>query len=339
MKVAVLSFADQHAVAYAELLHGMPDVELLVADPDGAPDDPARGRGAADRLGATYAEGWEELFALRPDAVVLTTENDSWPALVERAAEAGAHVLCEYPYAADETGAEAEEFDRLLRMCEEAGVRLTVASTACFGPAFAVVRDKIAEGEVVGDVKTIHGAYNGPRPSGTQAAGSGALGTNAPQLLDMVDAVLGGVSAEQVYAQTNGVGAEPGVTSAALMTVRYADGTVASLDCSWGAPDAGPSAYGPVMSFIGDRASVDYTASPRLLGGFEARERRERRETRGEDPHAVMLAEFVAGVRLGSGAGPDGAAALRTLRVIRAARESARTGQPVDLAGAQPVLP
>ncbi|MEU8605163.1 Gfo/Idh/MocA family protein [Streptomyces parvulus] len=339
MKVAVLSFAGRRAVVYAELLRGMPDVELLVADPDGAPDDPARGRSTADRLGATYAEGWEELFALRPDAVVLSTEEGSWRALGERAAEAGAHVLCEYPCAVDETGAEADELDRLVRVCEKAGVRLTVASTACFVPAFAVVRDKISEGEAVGDVKTIHGAYNAPRPSGTRAARSGALGTNAPQLLDLVDAVLGGVPAEQVYAQTNGVGAEPGVASAALVTVRYADGTVASLDCSWGAPDAGPSASGPVMTFIGDRASVDYTASPRLLGGFDALERRARHVTRGEDPQAVMLAQFVAAVGLESGAGPDGAAALRTLRVIRAARESARTGQPVDLAGAQPVLP
>ncbi|MFC7987553.1 Gfo/Idh/MocA family protein [Streptomyces sp. NPDC057336] len=340
MKVAVLSLADTRAARYAELLRDMPGVDLLVADPDGSPDDPARGRNAADRLGATYAMGWDELFTFRPDAVIVVCEDGNLRgSLVERAARAGAHVLCEYPSAADETHAEVTDIDSMVRVCEEAGVPLTFASPPCFGPAFGVVREKITEGEAVGEITTIHGAFNGPRPAGACADRGGALGTNAPQLLDMVDVVLGGVPAQQVYAQTNEVGAEPGVASAALLTVRYANGAVASLDCSWGAPDAGPSARGPVMTFIGDRASVDFTASPRLLGGFDAATARERQVTRGDDPGAVMLREFVAGVRRGSGAGPDGAAAVRTLRVIRAARESARTGRPVEVTAPQPVLP
>nr|AHD24390.1 dihydrogenase [Streptomyces albogriseolus] len=331
MKVAVLSFAEERAATYAGLLHAMPDVDLLVADPDGSPDDPGRGRSTARRLGATFAEGWDELFGLRPDAVVVVGEPGACRPLVERAARAGVPVLCEYPPTDGETDAERDA-EVMARVCEEAGVRLSVVSPVCFGPAFAAVRGELAKGEVTGGLTTIHGAYNGPRPAGERAARSGALGTNAPQLLDMVDAVLGGVHAEQVYAQTNGVGAEPGVASAALVTVRYADGTVVSLDCSWGAADAGPSAAGPVMTFIGEKASVEFTACPRLLGGFDAVTSRERPQTRGIDPYAVMLGEFVAGVSRGSGAGPDGAAALRTLRVIRAARESARTGRPVELA-------
>ncbi|MEU3735402.1 Gfo/Idh/MocA family oxidoreductase [Streptomyces sp. NPDC033538] len=335
MKVAVLSFAHERAATYARLLHDMPDVDLLVADPDGSPDDPARGRATAHRLGATYAADWDALFGLRPDAVVVTSEADLRRGLVERAAKAGAHVLCEFPPAADEVDAEA-----MVRVCEDAGVRLSIASPVCFGPAFTAVRREIAEGEVLGGLTTIHGAYNRPRPTGAQAARSGALGTNAPPLLDMVDAVLGGVDAEQVYAQSNSVlGAEPGMESAALVTVRYADGTVASVDCSWGSPESGQFAGGPVMTFIGNRASVEFNASPRLLGGFDSGVSGERWETRGDDPYAVMLGEFVAASRRGSGAGPDGAAAVRTLRVIRAARESVRTGRPVEVAVPQTVLP
>ena len=327
MKVAVLSFAHERAATYARLLHDMPDVELVVADPDGAPDDPARGSGTARRLGARYAAGWDELFALRPDAVVVTSEAGRRRELVERAAGVGAQVLCEHPSAADEADALA-----MVRVCEDAGVRLSIASPACFGPAFAAVRGQIAEGEVLGGLTAVHGAYNRPRPAGAEEARRGALGTNAPHLLDLVDAVLGGPPAEQVYAQSNSVlGAEPGVESAALVTVRYADGTVASLDCSWGPADHGPAVGGPAMTFIGERASIEFTASPRLLGGFDSATSRERWETRGDDPYAVMLGEFVAAVRQGGGAGPDGAAGVRTLRIVQAARASVRTGQPVEL--------
>ncbi|MGQ5640881.1 MULTISPECIES: Gfo/Idh/MocA family protein [unclassified Streptomyces] len=328
MKVAVLSFAHERAATYARLLHDMPDVDLVVADPDGAPDDPTRGSDTARRLGATYVDSWDELFALRPDAVVVTSETDRRRELVERAAGAGAHVLCEHPLATDEADAQA-----MVRACEDAGVRLSLASPTCFGPAFAAVRKEIAEGRVLGGLTAIHGAYNRPCPVGAQAAQGGALGANAPHLLDMVDAVLGGTPAEQVYAQSNSVlSAEPGAESAALVTVRYADGTVASIDCSWGTADSGPAVGGPAMTFIGDRASAEFTASPRLLGGFDAAGSRERWETRGEDPYAVMLGEFIGAARQGSGAGPDGAAGVRTLRIIQAARASVRTGQPVELA-------
>jgi predicted dehydrogenase len=319
MKVAVLSFAHERAATYARLLHDMPDMDLVLADPDGAPDDPARGRDTARRLGSAYADSWDELFALRPDAVVVTSETDRRRELVERAAAAGAHVLCEHPLAADEADALA-----MVRACENAGVRLSLASPTCFGPAFAAVRRQIESGEVLGGLTTIHGAYNRP-----QTAQGGALDANAPALLDMVDTVLGGIAAEQVYAQTNHIlGTEPGIESAALVSVRYADGTVVSIDCSWG-----PAEGGPAMTFIGDRATAEFTASPRLIGGFDSATSRERWETRGDDPYAVMLGEFLAAARQGTGAGPDGATGVRTLRIIRAARASVRTGQPVEPAG------
>ncbi|MGV4988313.1 Gfo/Idh/MocA family protein [Streptomyces sp. NRAIS4] len=335
MKVAVLSFAHERAVTYARLLHDMPDVDLVVADPDGSPDDPARGSGTARRIGARYVDSWDEVFALRPDAVVVTGEAGRRRELVERAAGVGAQVLCEQALAADEEDARA-----MVRACEDAGVRLSMASPTCFGPAFAAVRKEIAEGAVLGGLTAVHGAYNAPYPAGAQARRSGALGTNAPHLLDMLDVVLGGIPAEQVYAQSNSIlGAEPDVESAALVTVRYADGTVASLDCSWGPAEYGPAVGGPAMTFIGERASVEFTASPRLLGGFDRATSGERWETRGEDPYAVMLGEFIGAVRRGSGAGPDGAAGLRTLRIVQAARASMRIGQPVELAVPQTVRP
>ncbi|MDN3027256.1 Gfo/Idh/MocA family oxidoreductase [Streptomyces sp. S.PB5] len=316
MKVAVLSFAHERAAAYARLLHAAPDVDLVVADPGGT-----RGREAARELGAAYADSWDEVFALGPAAVVVTGAPGHRRELVERAAAAGAHVLCEQPFAADAADAEA-----MVQACADAGVRLSLASPTCYSPAFAAVRERLSDTELLGALTTVHGAYNAPRPAG---APGGALDTNAPGLFDLVDLVLGGTPAEQVYAQTNGIrgGASDG-ESAALVSVRYADGTVVSVDCSWGT-DGDRSVHEPALTFIGERASVEFAGAPRLLGGYDAASARERWVLREDDPYAVMLGAFLTAVREGTATGPDGATGVRTLRIIEAARESARTGQPV----------
>ncbi|KOY56397.1 Gfo/Idh/MocA family protein [Streptomyces sp. XY332] len=333
MKVAVLSFAHERAATYARLLHAMPGVDVIIADPDGSPDDPARGEAVARQLGAPYAGGWDEVFALRPEAVVVTSETARRRELVERAAGIGAQVLCAQPMATDEADARA-----MVRACEDAGVRLTLASPACFTPAFDAVRKEIAAGDAIGRLTTLHGVYNGPAPgpshperANREPAGGGALAANAADLLDMVDAVLGGEPAEQVYAQTNSVlGAEPGAESAALVTVRYPSGTVAAIDCSWSVSADRAAADGPRMTFIGDQGSLEFNARPRLLGGFDAAAGGERWEPGGSDAYAAMLGAFIAAVGTGRGAGPDGAAGVRTLRIVQAAYASAHSGRPVD---------
>ncbi|MFF5173700.1 Gfo/Idh/MocA family protein [Micromonospora sp. NPDC000089] len=319
MRVAVLSFASERADTYARLLHDMPDVELLIADPDGSPDDQARGRGVAGELGVSFATDWDEVLEWRPSAVVVTSEVGRRRELVERLAEAEAFVLCEQPLAL-----KVPDVKAMVDTCDMGGVRLTLASPACYSEAFAAVRRGIADG-VVGTLTTIHGSYNTPPAADVDG---GALAANAPYLLDLVDMVLDGEPATQVYAQVNSVLSDrTGPESAAVLTVSYRSGVVASFDCSWSRSPA----RGPAITFIGDKASVEYDLAPRLLGGFDAATGGERREPGGEDPYPLMLGDFLGTIETGEGIGPDGQAALRTQRIIQAAYESVHTGQPVDI--------
>ncbi|WP_410574232.1 Gfo/Idh/MocA family protein [Amycolatopsis sp. cmx-4-61] len=235
-----------------------------------------------------------------PDVEVVAAET--WDAVepVLRAAEAGARVLCEYPSAAKEADLRA--------VVDAGGDRLTFASPACHGEAFAVVRRGIADGGI-GALTTVLGSLT------TRA--DAVLGAAAPYLLDLADAVLGGEPARQVYAQTNTVLNGRIAESAAVLTVRYRSGKVASFDCRRSATGTGR----PAVTFVGDKASVQYDAGPRLLDG-------DRPELGGEDLDALMLRDFLGS---GKSPGPDGQAALRTFRIVQAAYESAHTGQPVDL--------
>jgi predicted dehydrogenase len=243
-----------------------------------------------------YAEGLRAL----PDVEVVATAG--WDAFepVLRAAEAGARVLCEYPSAAKETDLKA--------VVDAGGDRLTFASPACHGEAFAVVRRGIADSGI-GELTTVLGSLD-------TSADGGVLGSAAPYLLDLADAVLGGEPAQQVYAQTNTVLSGHGAESAAVLTVRYQSGKVASFDLR-----RNPAATDrPTVTFIGDKASVQYDAGPKLLDGVDD-------GLGGEDLLSLLLKGFLSD----DAAGPDGQAALRTFRIVQAAYESAHTGQPVDL--------
>ncbi|MEV4057777.1 Gfo/Idh/MocA family oxidoreductase [Amycolatopsis sp. NPDC049688] len=241
-----------------------------------------------------YAEG------LRNVEVVATAGWDEFEPVL-RAAEAGARVLCEYPSAAKEADLKA--------VVDASGDRLTFASPACHGEAFALVRKGIADGGI-GALTTVTGSL-------ATSADGGVLGAAAPYLLDLADAVLGGEPAQQVYAQTNTVLNGHGAESAAVLTVRYRSGQVASFDLR-----RDPAGTGrPAVTFIGDKASVQYDAGPKLLDGVGA--------LGGEDLVFLLLKDFL---NEGDTPGPDGEAALRTFRIVQAAYESAQTGQPVTLA-------
>src|SRR3982751_4085957 len=93
MRIGIMSFAHLHAESYVNNLRAIPDVELV-----GFSDtDPERGRNFASQFHARWFPTHEALLAEQLDGVVVCSENANHRQLVERAAQAGAHILCEKP--------------------------------------------------------------------------------------------------------------------------------------------------------------------------------------------------------------------------------------------------
>ncbi|WSQ09877.1 Gfo/Idh/MocA family oxidoreductase [Streptomyces sp. NBC_01231] len=336
MRVAVLSFAHVHAATYIRLLRDRDGIELITADPDAPPDDPTRGPALAERLGVAYADSWDEVFALRPDAVIVTSENARHRHLVERAAASGAHVLCEKPLATTEADARA-----MIDACAHAGVALMTAYPVRFSPAFTALRRALADGSL-GGLVSVHGANNGSNPARShpwfadpELSGGGALADHTVHIADLVDALLDGEQAAEVYAQANRIlddgGPTPDVETAGLVTIRYPGGLVTAVDASWSHPPDHPTWGGLAMTCVAEKAIVEFDAFPPLLGGFDSTTGRDRWEAGGADLDAAMLDEFLDAVRTGRRPSPDGESGLRTLRIVLAAYESLRTGRPVTL--------
>jgi len=345
MKVAIASFAHTHASSYARLLAQLPDVEVLTADPLGAaaPDAGPRGAAFAEAVGVPYVDSYDELFGWGPDAVVVTSENALHRGLVERAAAVGAHVLCEKPLATEVVDGEA-----MLAACEAAGVILMTAYPVRFAPSYGRLRAMVEAGRL-GDVFAVLGTNNGKIPyaqrqwfTDAELAGGGALVDHTVHCADLIDGLTGGVEATRVHAAANrvlhqdkGVSVETG----GIVTISYANGLLATIDCSWSVPDNGPTWGGVTLQVTGTNGSVEIAPFLPHVGGIDPSG--EVFLPVGGDLDSMMLAEFLTAVRASGPAvpgtppavvpQPDGNVGLRTLRIVDAARRSASSGQPVVL--------
>ena len=95
MKIGIMSFAHHHAEAYIHNVRNVPGVELMgVAD-----EDATRGQHFAQAFNTRYFDSYEALLNAPPDGVLVCSENSRHRPLVEMAAAAKVHVLCEKPLA------------------------------------------------------------------------------------------------------------------------------------------------------------------------------------------------------------------------------------------------
>ena len=320
MKIGIMSFAHVHAAGYAALLRDRADVELRVADPE-RPE-------LADEF--PYAASYEDLLAWQPDGVVVCSENSRHRALVEQAAAAGAHVLCEKPLATT-----ADDARTMINACRDAGVTLMTAYPVRFHPAFRQLRDTIRAG-ALGRVLSAAGTNNGQAPIAArpwfvdrELAGGGALIDHTVHLADLLDDLLGRRPVE-VYAQVNRIvhAEQVSVETGGLVVVTYDDGTIATIDCSWSAPESYPAWGGLTLAVECEGGTVEFDAFSDRLDLFDDAAGRLRWLDFGTDLDALLLDAFLDAVRTGQPADPDGAVGYRTLQLVLAAYRSAASGQP-----------
>ena len=141
MRIGLIG-AGRIGAFHAATLAAHPDVtDLLIADAD-APR--ARQVAAAHAPGARAA-GVDEVFAARPDAVLIAAATAAHAGLVERAARAGVPAFCEKPIARDLAGTLAA-----LAAVEEASGILQIGFQRRFDPGYAAARAAVRAGRVGG---------------------------------------------------------------------------------------------------------------------------------------------------------------------------------------------
>lgn len=334
LKIAVLSFAHLHAMSYLSALSGHDGIEVVGSDPDhvNRSEGESGGPELAAQFGVGYLDSYDDVWKWGPDAVVICSENSLHRELTEQAAAHGAHVLSEKPLATSVADAEA-----MVAACDKAGVNLMIAHPVRYSTAFLDLKAAYDAG-VLGEVKTVLGTNNGQLPIGTrkwfadkELAGGGSITDHTVHVADLLDSLFGGAEPVSVYATSNKImhADEVAVETAGLVSIEYAGGLVATIDCSWSKPDSYPTWGGLTLQLIGTGGIADMDAFNARVGGQSEATKNGLWFPYGGSADNALINEFLDSLQQHRAPQPDGRSGLRTVRIVQAAYESVRTGTTV----------
>lgn len=338
MRLGILSFAHLHAEAYLQNLQAMSGVEVIgIAD-----ENLERGRHFADHYGVRLFDSYDRLLAEKPDGVLICSENAKHRPLVEMAAEAKVHILCEKPLATT-----LEDARAIVQVCQKAGVHLMTAFPMRFS-APAIEIKKLIDAGGLGHIYGCNATNQGALPEFHQAenlpflkrdwfvdkhlAGGGAIADHAVHLADLLYWYLQSDVVE-VYASTNQImhANKVSVETGGLVMLTFKNGTFASIDCSWSKPAYYPTWGGLKMELVGEKGLATMDAFKQVMTVYSQRVQRPLWSYWGSDANQGMLDEFVTAIhekRVPAITGEDG---YRAVEIVVAAYRSAEAGQPVSL--------
>jgi predicted dehydrogenase len=324
-----------------EALAATPGVEVVaIADPD-----PEARAAAATRFPGARAFGdpSQLLSDGGTEAVLVCVPSALHAPVAEGAFEAGLHVYLEKPVAADLEGAR-----RVARAWRASGRVGMVGLNFRHDARYRELRERLRRGEI-GEVVAARSVFCSaagdlPEWKRSRAAGGGVLLDLASHHADLVRFTLGEVA--KVSASLRSVRGED---DTAGLRMVLADGVVVeSLFSSSAIDDDRFEVYGTCGWLAVDRygsPELERGAAPPAYGRG-ARLRRELGSAlrglrgvlhgAGEPSYRAALACFAAATHGTAAPSPDLEDGLRSLAIVLAAEEAARTGRTIDVA---PVLP
>jgi myo-inositol 2-dehydrogenase/D-chiro-inositol 1-dehydrogenase len=166
----------------------------------------------------------------RIQAVAICSATDTHAPFITQAAQAGKHIFCEKPIAAD-----LGTIDAALAAVDAAGVKLMIGFNRRFDANHARIRQAITQGEI-GTPHLLHIISRDPSPPPIAyvRVSGGLFFDMTIHDFDMARFLLGEV--EEIYA-TGGVMVDPAIGAAgdidtALITLKFANGALGSIDNS-----------------------------------------------------------------------------------------------------------
>jgi myo-inositol 2-dehydrogenase / D-chiro-inositol 1-dehydrogenase len=303
---------------------------VAVADADLAAAEAAAGvGGAGSGTGAVVAEYQRLLEDPAVDAVLIAAPSNLHAALIVAAAGAGKPIFCEKPIALT-----LEDADRALAAVEKAGVPLQIGFQRRFDPAYERAHAAIRAGEL-GCLYFLRSTTRDPEPppeSYLRASPSIFTDTSIHDV-DMLR-WLAGAEITEVHAMGAALireaHAEAGITDTAVLSLRFADGTLGVIDNCWQAIYG----YDVRTEVLGEGGAVEvgHARDTALL-------RLDRRGAVLDYPYWFLdrfggayereIAEFVWCVEEGETPRATGLDGRQALAVVLAAAKSVQEGRPV----------
>jgi predicted dehydrogenase len=316
-RVAVLP-AFEHASENSELC------AIVSGDAD-------KRRELAERFGAELTGSYEELESVieraHVDAVYVATPNDLHREHTERAARAGAHVLCEKPMAPT-----VEDCQAMLRACQAANVRLMIAYRLHFEEA-SLRAIEIAQGGQIGKARLFTAWLTQQVKAGDIRAratpGSGALFDLGVYPINAARHLFRAEPTRVFCSITRGDSRFEGTDASAAGTLIFEGERMAQFSVSLEASSI--SAY----RVIGERGDLvvdpGFAYDEGLRHLLTINGRTDERRFPKRDQFAAEIVAFSRAILENQEIEPSGEEGIADVRIVRALLESAQTGKAVDL--------
>jgi predicted dehydrogenase len=329
-RIGIMSFAHLHAEGYINNLRQSPGVEMI-----GFSDtDAERGQYFAEVFNARWFPAHEALLVEQPDGVLICSENANHRELVEMAAQARVHVLCEKPIEVTLADAEA-----MRDVCVANKVNFMTAFPARFMPSVRDVKATLDRGDL-GRIYAVNGINHSEIPREHRAwfaqkalAGGGAVMDHTVHLVDMLRWYFD-CEIVEVYAEVDNLfyPGEVDVDTAGIVLLTLENGVFASVDCSWSRPTFYPRWGHYKMDVLGENGFVTVDAMSEYISVYSRKTPRSPMWVNwGVDNNQALINEFAASIREQREPSVTWRDGYEALRVALACYESAETGQPVTL--------
>ena len=330
MRLGIMSFAHLHAEVYINNLRNAPDVEFV-----GFSDtDKERGQHFAEQFDARWFDSHEALLKEGLDGVVVCSENARHRELVELAANAGVHILCEKPIEVTLDDALA-----MRDVCEANHVKFMTAFPVRFAETPRQVKATLDTGDL-GKIYGINGINHSEIPLEHRAwfsqkalAGGGAVMDHTVHLVDVYRWFFN-TEITEVYAEIDNLfyPNQVDVDTAGIVTLQLENGAFATVDCSWSRPMF-YSRWGHLkMDIVGENGFMKVDNLAQYLTIYSKHlPRNPTWRNYGIDANQRMINEFVASIQEDREPSVTWRDGYEALRVALACYESAESGQPIQL--------
>lgn len=305
--------------------------------------DPAHLRTTAAELGVDRVEDRFDRVLDDPsvDAVSICTPHRSHAALAIAAAQAGKHVLVEKPMAW--TVAEAGE---MLEAADAADVRLMVAENQVYEPATRRLAEIVAGGDGIGHLAfaAVIDGYRAPDPhyegrrdwlTRPEAGGTGTWMLQGIHTIARTRAIFGDIASIYVreHRTPSFLRSDIEATVSGLI-VLHTGQTVWLVQT----PEVDLPSRTTVHLFGDEGIVIADVLGYELRSGRNSAPQRVEFAANGLSSYALELQAFADDIAGHRPAPTSGRSERRTLAIVEAGSESARTGQPVTIADRYPDL-
>ena len=303
---------------------------------------PERAQAIADRFHVpAYTDMDEMMRREEVDVVLVLTPSGMHAEHVIRLARHRKPVIVEKPMALT-----LEDADRMIRVCDQNGVRLFVVKQNRFNVPVQKLRQALEEGRfgkpVLGTVRVrwcrTQEYYDQDAWRGTWAYDGGVLTNQASHHIDLLEWMLGEV--ESVFAKSATALADIETEDTAVVVLRFRNGALGIIEATTAAR---PKDLEGSISILGEKGTVE-------IGGFAVNQMKvwQFTEPQPDDDsvlsrfsvnppnvygfgHKAYLEHVVGCIRDGGKALVDGLEGRKSLELIMAIYESIETGHEVQL--------